>query len=325
MTQRCAAIGAGSISRSVVPELQDCAGAEVVVVQSRDAEKAARFADEFGIPASTGDYGEILADPTIDAIYLATPFATHHAMAHQALCAGKHVLVEKPMAMNAAEAADLFAVAAEHDRFLMEAMWMKFSPVFVRIQEEIAKGTIGYPRNLRATFAIPFPNEDGNSSKWDVSRSGGALLDQGIYPITLAHAIFGEPVNVHAAGTVQADGLDVAEHFSLEYADGRYAQCASSMGEFGELTASIGGQRGWLTLKTPFWAATDIEVHAGGMREIFRSPGQIEYPWEGNGYVPMLRAVIDAIANGLIEHPTHTAADTLAVFRTIDEIFAQIR
>jgi predicted dehydrogenase len=321
---RWAVVGTGTISRSVVPGLQSCGGAQVALVQSRDPENAARFAEDFGIPESTGDYDAVLTDASIDAIYLATPFATHHRMTRAALLAGKHVLVEKPMTMNAAEASELFTLAAQRGVFLMEAMWMKFSPVFVRLFAEIEKGTIGEPRNLRATFSIPFPNDAG-SSKWDVTRSGGALLDQGIYPITLAHALFGKPVGIQAAGTVRADGLDVAEHFTLLYSDGRYAQCASSMAEFGELTASVGGRRGWLTLSPPFWASTDLAIHAGGTRQIFRTPDLVEYPREGSGYVPMLRAVIHAIAQGRTEHPVHTADDTLAVLGTIDEIFAQIR
>ena len=322
--QRWAAVGTGTISRSVVPDLQSCAGVEVVIVQSRDAQKAARFAQEFSIPASTSDYEAVLDDPSIDAIYLATPFATHHALTRAALLAGKHVLVEKPITMNAAETADLFMIAAEQGCFLMEAMWMKFSPVFIGMHEEIEKGTIGEPRNLRATFSLPFPADD-NSSKWDVARSGGALLDQGIYPVTLAHTIFGEPVGIHAAGTVREDGLDIAEHYTLEYADGRYAQCASSMAEFGELTASIGGPRGWFTLTSPFWATTDLQIHAGGAQQIFHTPDLLQYPREGSGYTPMLRAVIDAIAQGMTQHPTHSADATVAVFRTLDAIFAQIR
>jgi predicted dehydrogenase len=250
-TQRWAAIGTGTISRSVVPDLQRCDGAEVAVVESRDAAKAAQFAQEFGIPQSTNDFDEVQADDAIDAIYLATPFATHHAMARSALAAGKHVLVEKPMAMNSAEVADLFEAAREHGRFVMEAMWMKFSPVFRRLHGEIDKGTIGSPRNVRATFSIPFPGED-NSSKWDITRSGGALL-------------------------------------------------------------------GWLTLTPPFWTTTDLEIHAGGMAH------PVEFPREGSGYVPRLKAVIKTIAMGEIEDPVHTASDTLAVFNTIDQIFAQLR
>ena len=321
--QRWAAVGTGTISRSVIPDLQACDGVEVVMVHSRDAKKAAQFAADFEIHRSTDDYAGLLTDDTIDVIYLATPFATHHRMARAALEAGKHVLVEKPIAMTSADAADLFDVAAEHGVFLMEAMWMKFSPVFLRLTQEIADGTIGQPRNLRASFGIPFPS-DGNSSKWDVSRSGGALLDQGIYPITLAHSVFGEPIGVTASGTVREDGLDVAEHFTLEFSEGRFAQCSSSMAEFTELTASIGGEAGWLTLTPPFWATTDLEVHARSVEQIFRVPELIEHPREGNGYRPMLRDVRDAIRTGLTEHPAHNATDTISVMRTIDQVFAHL-
>jgi predicted dehydrogenase len=321
--QRWAAIGTGTISRSVVPDLQASDGVEVVAVHSRDAGKAARFAAEFGIARSTDDYAALLADGGIDVVYLATPFATHHRMARAALEAGKHVLVEKPITMTSADAADLFEVAAAQGVFLMEAMWMKFSPVFLRLKREIAEGTIGEPRNLRASFGIPFPAE-GGSSKWDVSRSGGALLDQGIYPITLAHSVFGVPLAVTAAGTVREDGLDVAEHFTLEFSGGRFAQCSSSMAEFSELTASIGGEAGWLTLTPPFWATTDLQVHARSVEQIFRDPELIEHPREGNGYRPMLQGVRDAISTGLTEHPAHTAADTIAVMRTIDQVFAHL-
>lgn len=321
--QRWAAVGTGTISRSVVPDLMSCAGAEVTLVQSRNAEKAAAFAEEFGIPASTGDFDAVLADDAIDAIYLATPFASHHEMARAALLAGKHVLVEKPMAMDAAEVADLFAVAAEQGLFVMEAMWMKFNPAFRRLHDELRAGAIGDVRSLRASFGIP--STDPTGSRWDITRSGGALLDQGIYPIALAHSVFGVPDRVHAAGTVADDGLDLAEHFTLEYSDGRFIQAASSMTEFVELTASVSGTKGWLTLTTPFWATMSLDVHAGGMRQIFHAPDRVEFELEGHGYVPMLREVIAAIDDGLIDHPVHGAADTLAVFHTIDEIFVQIR
>ena len=321
--QRWAVVGTGTISESVVPDLMSCPGAEVGLVHSRDGAKAARFADRFGVPSSTADYEAVLADDSIDAVYLATPFATHHAMARAALVAGKHVLVEKPMAMDAAEVADLFAVAAVQRRFLMEAMWMKFSPAFRRLHAEIAAGTIGEPRNLRAGFALPFPDDGG--SRWDVTRSGGSLLDQGIYPVTLAHSVFGAPSTVHAGGTVRPDGLDLAEHVTLEFDNGRFAQLVSGMTEFADCSAAVGGTSGWLTLTAPFWATTDVEVHAGSFRKIFRSPELIEHERQGNGYVPMLPAVVEAIDAGLLQHPAHTADDTVAVFSTLDAVMARIR
>lgn len=316
---RWAAIGTGAISRSVVPDLMACEGACVVLVYSRSAEKAAHFAEEFGIERSTSSFDEVLADQSIDALYLATPIALHHEMATRALEAGKHVLIEKPMAMNAEEVKALFEVASRRGVFLMEAMWFKFSPTYVRLMDEISAGTIGEVRNLRASFGIPFP-DTGDSSRWDVTRSGATLLDQGIYPVTLAHSVLGEPTSVHAAGTVREDGLDLAEHFTLEFSEGRYAQCASSMTEFSELTASVGGTRGWLTLAAPFWASNRISVHAGGAREIFHAPRTIESEQEGHGYRPMLRAVIAAVEAGLLQHPTHAADATQAVFRTLDAV-----
>ncbi len=317
-------IGTGTISRSIVADLQQFVpDAEIEIVQSRDPQKAAAFAEEFGVARSTGDFDAVIHDDAVDVLYIATPFALHHDMAARALRAGKHVLVEKPMALDAAQVEDLFRIAAENDVFVMEAMWMKFVPVFRALLEQIENGLIGDVRSVRASFALPFPDESG--SRTDLARSPGSLLDQGIYPITLAHVILGEPRDVYARGTVRADGVDFAEHYTLEYDDGRFMQGASSFIEFTELTASVAGTAGWLTLVPPFWATDAIEVRAGGLRQIFREPGMLDFPREGNNYGPMLRGVNEAVQRGWREHPTHTAADTIAVFRTLDRIFEQIR
>ena len=317
--QRWGIAGAGSISRTVVPDLAGCQGVEVSIVQSRDAGKAEAFAQEFGISRSTCDFGELLADPLIDAIYIATPFATHHALAKRALLAGKHVLVEKPIAMNAAEAADLFAVASRMQVFLMEAMWMKFNPAFRRLHDELADGRIGEVRSMRASFGIPFPAELG-SSRWDHARSPGSLLDQGIYPITLAHTIFGPPVSIHAAGSLNGDGIDFAEHFTLEFEGGRFAQCASGMTEFCDPSASVSGRTGWISIPAPFWARTALDIHADNWEVMFREPHRVDLTQEGNGYVPMLREVVKAINSGACEHAIHPASETIAVFHTLDAI-----
>lgn len=322
MSLRWGAVGTGTISRSVIPDLQSCEGNEVVAVHSRDLEKAHAFADDFGIPAWTGDFSALLADPTIDAVYIATPYAHHYLMARQALEAGKHVLVEKPIAMNAGQAADLFTTAAERGLFLMEAMWMKFNPAFRRMHDEIRNGSIGGVRSLRAAFSIPIPDDGG--SRWDMRRSGGALLDQGIYPVTLAHSIFGSPTSMSVRGTVRPDGVDLAEHYTLEFEDGKFAQCSNAMTEFADLSASVSGTAGWLTLPAPFWATVSLEIHAGSPAVIFRPVEPIDLGREGNGYVPMLREVAAAIEEGLVQHPVHTAADTISVLRTLDAIRDQL-
>lgn len=315
-------VGTGQISASVVADLAQCADAEILSVHSRDASKAAAFAAQFGAPHSTGSYDELLADSAIDVVYIATPFATHHELTRQALLAGKHVLVEKPMARTADEVEDLFQLAAERNLFLMEGMWMKFNPAFMRLQEEIAAGRIGEPRSLRAMFGMPFPQDD--ASRWDVKRSGSTLLDQGIYPVTLAHVVFGAPESIYAVGTVRSDGLDLAGHFTLEYSGGRFAQCAASTQEFADVSGSVSGTKGWMVLPGPFWATTSLRIHAGTWQTIIHAPEAIELDREGNGYLPMLRSVSEAIAAGLTEHPVHTSADTVAVFRTLEKIRAAI-
>lgn len=319
-----AVIGTGTISQSIVPDLQSVPGCEVSIVHSRDAGNAARFAAKFGVLRATDDYDAILQDPSVDAVYIATPFATHHDLASRALRAGKHTLVEKPIAMNRAEVADLFAIAAAADVFVMEAMWMKFNPAYRRLHAEIAGGRIGETRSVRASFGMPAPGSP-DGSRWDLARSGGALLDQGIYPVTLAQSLFGAPLAVRAEGTTRDDGLDLDEHITLDFGEGRYAQLSSSMTHFTELSASVAGSLGWMTLNAPFWATVRMDIHAGDLRRIFRDPEHVQLDREGFGYVPMLRSVADAVRDRVREHPVHTHADTLSVFSTMDDVLRQLR
>ena len=321
-TVRWAMIGCGQISETVGADLLATPGAHVVTAQSRDAAKAAAFAAQLGIEASTGDFEAVLADEGVDAVYIATPFATHHDLAARALRAGKHVLVEKPMALNHAEASDLFEIAARHDRYLAEAMWMKWNPAFRRLHDELAAGRIGEARSVRAHFGFPFP--EGNGSRLDPARSGSTLLDQGIYPVTFAHAALGVPESVYARGKVLDNGVDLSQHFTLEYADGRYAQCASAMTEFNDPSAAVVGTAGWLTLPPMFWATTSLEVHADDFNTILFTPERIDLPKEGNGYVPMLREVTADIAAGRRTSSVHTPQATLEVFGILDQIRAQL-
>ncbi|TLM83564.1 Gfo/Idh/MocA family oxidoreductase [Pseudarthrobacter sp. NamE2] len=321
-TLRWAVAGAGTISRSIVPDLQAIPGNQVEVVFSRDPANAARFAKEFNLARWTDDFASVVQDPLVDVLYLATPFATHAAMAREALLAGKHVVIEKPMAMNADEVEELFTLAGSQSLFLMEAMWMKFNPAFQHLFELLDSGVIGKPSSLRAGFGFPLIPDGG--SRWDPARSGGTLLDQGIYPVTLAHAIFGEPTDVHARGCLRDDGLDFAEHFTLDFEEGRFAQCASSMTEFVDPTASISGTLGWITIPGMFWTSTTLLMHAGSWAKMF-APEPIEHDREGNGYVPMLRAAGEAIRSGATQHPIHPASDTIAVFRTLDAISKQVK
>lgn len=311
-------VGTGSISEHMTADLQMVHNAEVVAVTSRDADRAREFGDKFGIAARYSSLTDML-DSDIDAVYIGTPHITHFDIAAAAIDAGRHVLCEKPIGMSATEVRELGDRAARRGVFIMEAMWMKFNPLFVQLVDLVAAGRIGEVHSGRGGFGIPFP-QDG-SSRW--KPGGSALLDQGIYPVTLAHMFLGQPDEVTARGVVRSDGVDLSEHFTLDYADGRYFQGAVSMTRWLDLSAAISGSQGWITIDGPFWAATSLTIHSYDHTGETRVPVAVDR--EGHGYVPMLRAVTESIGRGEHEHPLHTMDAAARVFDTLGEIRDRLR
>lgn len=312
-------IGTGDISDRVVADLIEVKG-RIAGVWGRTAERASAFAARHGIAFSTSDRSALLGRDDIDTVYIATPADTHTSIALEALDAGKHVLVEKPIATSASDVELLFARAAAAERFLMEAMWMRFNPLHVELVDRIRRGELGAVRSVRGSFGTPFFPRPGKERPED---GGSILRDRGIYPVTLAHWLLGEPDAVHAYGVI-SDGVDLAGHATLEHGSGAFAQLAWSGVEFLDLSAAVSGERGWITLDPMFWAGGDARVHAGSADRIFRAPERIRHPRIGNGYGHMLEAVSAAIESGLREHPWHDAHTTIAITRTLDRILTDI-
>ena len=315
---RWGVVGTGAISRQMVADLALVGDATVIAVASREVDRADAFAEEFGIAERFSSRSEMFASD-IDAVYIATPHVTHFEIASEAIAAGRHVLCEKPLGMNEREVRELGARAARAGVFLMEAMWMKFNPLYARLAALIAEGVLGDVRSVRAAFGAAFPHD--GSSRW--MSGGSALLDQGIYPVTLAHMLLGRPETVSARGTVRADGVDLREDFTLGYADARFAHGASSMVEWIDPSAAVSGTDAYVTIAGGFWWASQLTIHhplPWGQRR----QEVVEVEREGNGYVPMLRAVTEAIRGGALEHPLHTAAATAEIYSTLDEIRRQI-
>jgi predicted dehydrogenase len=310
--------GTGGISRQITSDFSFVDNSDVFAVSSRHTSSADKFADEFDIPNSFDDYGKML-DADIDAVYIGTPHVTHFELARQALECGRHVLCEKPIGLNAVEVRELAAIASASGAFLMEAMWMKFNPLYLHLRQVVDAGAIGEIRSVRSSFGAPFPRDD--SSRW--KPGGSALLDQGIYPVTLSNMFLGEPSSITAAGTIQEDAIDLSQNYTLNYPGGRFAQGASSMVSFLDQSASLSGTGGWITIDTGFWFASRFTVHRFSV-EKGETTETHEVTREGNGYVPMLRAVTAAILNGEREHPLHRMDAAARTFDTLDEIRRQI-
>lgn len=315
-------IGTGAVSRSFAEDLTETAGSYRLAVASRTQERARQFAVEVGFERSYGDLEDFLADPDIDIVHIGTPHGTHRDLAIRALAAGKHVVVEKPIGLNRAEAEEIRDAAQAAGRFAIEGMWMKFNPAYRRMIDDLRGGAIGEPRSVRASFGIPFPTDTG--SRWSAELGGSTLLDQGIYPVTLALNLFGTPTEIIARGQVRDDGVDLAEHITLEFPRGRYAQLAASMVEFCELTATVNGTDGWVNVPTPFWASPAYVTRSAAQGERFVEGVETRIPLVGNGFTPMIEHITSAVREGSTISDIHPLGDTIAVFDVLDEIRVQL-
>lgn len=313
-----AVVGTGFISQSISADLGLTSGARRQAVCSRDPDRARRFAADNGFAVAHRSVSALLDDPTVDAVYIATPHATHAAIAIAVLESGKHVLIEKPMAVSADQGRQIARVAAANGRFAMEAMWMRFNAAYRDLVSSARAGAIGEVRSVRASFGLPFGPTA--STRWTADRASSTLLDQGIYPVTVAVDVLGCPSRIHATGRVRDDGVDLTDHITFDYEDGRFAQLSASMVEYIEPTASVSGTDGWMTIPAPFWAANGFTTFSGPIARALTESRPTRHERLGNGYVPMLEAVTLAITQGLTEHPLHTLADSVATLEVLDAV-----
>ncbi|MEZ5166743.1 MAG: Gfo/Idh/MocA family oxidoreductase [Acidimicrobiales bacterium] len=263
--------GTGGIAASFRRDLASVDDAVVVAVGSRSAEAAAGFAADHGITGTAGTYADLAADPDVDVVYVAGIHPVHAPQAVQFLEAGKHVLVEKPIALTASEVDRMIAAATAHDRFLMEAMWMRFNPAHVELVHRLRTGAIGEPRRIVAdfSFALPYAPEH---RLWDIAKGGGALLDLGIYPVTLAWWIFGPPESIEVAGHVHEAGADDEVSLLCRWAGGESALLTCGLRLPGPMTARIEGTEGYAHLPAPFHATSRLDIHRGAEVEHIDAP-----------------------------------------------------
>jgi predicted dehydrogenase len=314
---RFGVIGAAGIASSVVPDMQLVPGLEVVAVHSRTRSSSEELASACGIPRIHDTLDALLADPEVDAVYVATPHTLHRSQAEAALRAGKHVVCEKPATTTAADTRALVDLARSAGLLFLEALWMAFSPGYLAVQEAIADGRIGDPRAISVAFG--FVTEEGEGRLWDPEVGGGTLLDMGVYPLAFAHGLFGTPSTVAAVGTVIDGGVDTEVAILLGWPDGRHATLACSLVAALPTGATVSGTAGRIEVDPLFLASAGLAIVP-----VDGDPERQEHEIEGRGYVPMFRAARDAIRAGDVECDRMPHAESVALAELMDGILADI-
>jgi predicted dehydrogenase len=310
-------LGAGAAAATVGADIAAVAGNELAAIGARDAGRAAQFAARLGVARSYGSYAELVADPAVDIVYVATTHAQHHEHALLALRAGKPVLVEKAFALNARQAGEIVAAARRRALFCMEGMWMRFNPLIRDAQRIAASGAIGTVRSVRAELSRKFPF-DASHRLYDLAAGGGALLDLGVYPATFAWLFLGAPLRVQAIGALSPTGSDATAAMQWAYADGGFAQLSCTAELRTDAPALIAGTGGTIEVHSSIHRPTKLVV-TGAEAEVLVSPAT-----EGNGYRTEIAEVERCLRAGEIESPTAPLEQTVAILGVLDEARAQL-
>ncbi|MFE3161932.1 Gfo/Idh/MocA family protein [Streptomyces sp. NPDC059224] len=314
-------LATGGIAAAFAADLVDLPDAEITAVASRTAKSAEAFAERFGIGRAYGDWESLARDEDIDVVYVATPHSAHRAAAGLCLEAGRNVLCEKAFTIDVREAAELVALAKEHDRFLMEAMWMYCNPLVRRLKTLVADGAIGEIRTVQADFGLEGPFPPAHRLR-DPAQGGGALLDLGVYPVSFAQLLLGEPDGLSARAMLSAEGVDLQTGALLSWESGALAMVHCSIVGGTGTTASVTGSRGRIDVPDGFFNPERFVLHRDG-----RDPEEFVLdPADGprNTFRHEAREVMRALRAGEKESPLVPLDGTLAVMRTLDTLRDQI-
>jgi predicted dehydrogenase len=307
----------GEIAGDFVSALHAHTDQLVVAVGSRDAERAAAFAAAHGIERAYGGYEAAVADPAVDVVYVAAPHSEHVRLALLAIEAGKHVLVEKPLALTADQGRRIADAARRAGVFAMEAMWTRYLPQSDILRQLLAAGDLGEVRLVTADFAGGPVQGDGGRML-DPALGGGALLDLGVYVVSFASAVLGPADAVTVRGSLGPTGVDLQASLVLEYAGGAQALLVSGLTARTPWTATVAGSAARVEVASPFWAASGLRVVAadGGVLAEWTDP--YGRPWR-EGLCYQAAALARSVAEGRTESPLHPLDEAVAVLATIDE------
>ncbi|WNM27270.1 Gfo/Idh/MocA family oxidoreductase [Demequina capsici] len=318
---RWGVIGPGSIAGWFVSAMRTRTAQTVAAVSSRSLERAEEFAARHGIARAYGSTEQLLADPEIDVIYIAATQNEHVNLGLAAIAAGKHVLVEKPLAMTAAEAQTMVDAARAQGVLLMEAMWSRYQPKASVIRQLLADGVLGEIRHVHADHGQSLP---AGHRLYRADLGGGALFDLGIYPVQLDSMVLGAPQSIHVTGAMTDSGVDA--HATLVLGHGTaQSTLTTSMIARTPTTAVIAGSEACLALDGPFHVPADMVLTGNqflGERHVWSDPTGVGLMdalcWEAT-------ALATYVGEQRLESPLHTHQETVSIIGTLEEALRQIR
>ena len=340
-------LGTGAVSGDFCEGVKHAPGSDLIAVASRSRGNAERFKATFGIERAC-DVDALFTATDLDIVYVATPHLQHKEHALALLNNGKAVMVEKPFATNAADAREIAAVARAKKRFCMEAMWMRFVPLIKELKESVKSGHLGAVKQVEASLGFPF-RIDAQQRVFDPKRAGGALLDLGVYPISLVHALLGKPLRVKSDVVYGSTQVDEHSVTSLSFAEGVQAVITASIRTTCRNDAFLQGTEASLHMEGPLYRPESFSVTrtpllegAGGaekasivdklkqqsaLRAVAQLAKKVAVPRTvrlatGNGFAHEILEANECLRHGHLESGVLPLDESIAVLDTVDAIFA---
>ncbi|WP_299439406.1 Gfo/Idh/MocA family oxidoreductase [uncultured Aquimarina sp.] len=306
-------IGCGKIAHKFAEDLATIPNATLYAVASRDTKKAKDFGKAYNVFRCYGSYQELITDPKVDIIYIATPHVFHYENTLMCLHHKKAVLCEKPFAMNSKQVKEMIAVAKRNNTFLMEALWTYFLPHYIYALKAIKSNDLGTIKNLKADFGFA-SSYDPKNRLFNKKLGGGSLLDVGIYPLFAALSILGNPDKIEANATFDKNGIDENCTMLLTYKNNVQASLYSSITKETNTEAIIELEKGIITINTRFHEPSSVIITKNGISKLH------EFPVSTNGYSFEAIHVQEMLAQGTMESTVMTFETSLQLINLLDTV-----
>ncbi len=310
-------IGCGSIANKFASDLALIDDAELTAVASRSMDRATEFGQKHNSNKAYDSYDELFLDANIDIVYIATPHTSHAALSIKAMEHGKHVLCEKPLALNKKEASAMIEASKRTNKFFMEGLWTRFNPSLVAIKKRIDNGEIGELKNINADFT--FKATHGLDSRvFDLNLGGGAILDIGIYPTFLAYLFLGIPKNILATSIFHdVTKCDIQTSMIFNY-DQAQVTSHNSFTSNSAMVARINGSEGQIYLHKYWHAPQGYTLVKNDTEKTF------ELPTIGLGFSHEILECHNCLRANKIESEFWSHQNSLDLISILDDVREQI-